>query len=52
MRASVKAMEDTLAGLARAGRAADVDPTIATVDHVFDLVGTKEAIALEDEVGG
>ena len=52
MRAAVKAIEDTLAGLARAGRAADVDPTIATVDHVFDLVGTKEAIALEDEVGG
>jgi phosphoenolpyruvate phosphomutase len=52
MRAAVKAMEETLEGLARAGRAADVDPHIATVDHVFDLVGTKEAIALEDEVGG
>ena len=44
-------MEETLERLAGAGRAADVDRDIAPVDHVFDLVGTKEAIALEDEVG-
>jgi hypothetical protein len=25
-----------------------VDPHIATVEHLFDLVGTKEAIARED----
>lgn len=49
MRAAVGAIEETLAKLAVAGRAADVDSAIVPVDHIFDLVGTKEAIALEDE---
>jgi phosphoenolpyruvate phosphomutase len=49
MRAAVGAIEQTLAKLAVAGRAADVDADIVSVDHIFDLVGTKEAIALEDE---
>jgi phosphoenolpyruvate phosphomutase len=49
MRAAVGAIEQTLAKLAVAGRAADVDADIVPVDHIFDLVGTKEAIALEDE---
>ena len=50
MRASVKAMEETLAALAESGRASTVDDSIASVDHVFELVGTKEAIAREDEI--
>lgn len=50
MRASVKAMEDTLDSLAASGRASTVDGAIASVDHVFELVGTKEAIAREDEI--
>ncbi|HET9457698.1 MAG TPA: isocitrate lyase/phosphoenolpyruvate mutase family protein, partial [Candidatus Limnocylindrales bacterium] len=49
MRAAVGAIEETLAKLAVAGRAADVDADIVPVDHIFELVGTKEAIALEDE---
>lgn len=50
MRASVQAMEDTLTALAEAGQASAVDGQIAAVDHVFDLVGTKEEIAREDEI--
>src|SRR3954469_17170309 len=50
MRAAVKAIEEVLEGLKVAGRAADVDPTIAEVNHIFDLVRTKETIALEDFV--
>jgi phosphoenolpyruvate phosphomutase len=50
MRASVKAMEDTLESLAESGQASTVDGAIASVDHVFELVGTKEAIAREDEI--
>ncbi len=49
MRAAVGAMETTLERLAVAGRAADVDGDIVPVDHIFDLVDTKAAIALEDE---
>ena len=49
MRAAVGAMETTLERLAVAGRAADVDGDIVPVDHIFDLVDTKGAIALEDE---
>jgi phosphoenolpyruvate phosphomutase len=49
MRAAVGAMETTLERLAVAGRAADVDGEIVPVDHIFDLVDTKAAIALEDE---
>jgi phosphoenolpyruvate phosphomutase len=51
MRAAVGAIEATLAKLAVAGRASDVEADIVPVDHIFDLVGTKEAIALEDEAG-
>jgi phosphoenolpyruvate phosphomutase len=49
MRAAVKAVEETLATLSRERRASSVDPDIATVEHLFELVGTKEAIAREDE---
>ena len=50
MRASVHAMEATLNILAESGMAAAVDDGIATVDHVFDLVHTKEAIDREDRL--
>lgn len=48
MRASVQAMEDTLAMLAKDGRAADVDPHIAKVNHIFELVHTRETIEAEE----
>jgi phosphoenolpyruvate phosphomutase len=48
MRAAVQAMEDTLDTLRKERKAAAVDPHIAPVDHIFELVGTKEAIALEE----
>jgi phosphoenolpyruvate phosphomutase len=48
MRAAVKAVEETLGALQRERRASAVDPHIATVDHLFELVGTAEAIARED----
>jgi phosphoenolpyruvate phosphomutase len=51
MRAAVGATEATLAKLAEHGRASDVDGDIVPVDHIFDLVDTKAAIALEDEGG-
>jgi phosphoenolpyruvate phosphomutase len=47
MRAAVKAVEETLTTLARERRASAVDPHIASVEHLFELVGTKQAIALE-----
>lgn len=50
MRAAVEATEQTLATLAREQNAAAVDPTIALVDHVFELVRTEEAIRLEESV--
>ena len=50
MRAAVQAIEDTLETLARDGKAASVDDRIASVSHIFDLVGTKETIALEDQI--
>jgi phosphoenolpyruvate phosphomutase len=50
MRASVRAMEDVLSVLADSGRAADADLQIAPVDHVFELVETRETIEAE-EVG-
>ena len=49
MRAAVRAIEDTLETLRREGKAAAVDPHIAPVNHLFDLVNTKEMIALEEE---
>ncbi|RFU18784.1 phosphoenolpyruvate phosphomutase [Geodermatophilus marinus] len=51
MRAAVRAMEDVLDTLSVQRKAAAVDPHIATVDHIFDLVRTKEAIALEESGG-
>lgn len=48
MRAAVQAMEQTLETLRDERKAAAVDPTIAPVDHIFELVRTKEAIALEE----
>ncbi|MBA2633342.1 MAG: isocitrate lyase/phosphoenolpyruvate mutase family protein [Chloroflexi bacterium] len=50
MRAAVKAMEETLQAMADHRNAAVVDPHIATVDHVFELVGTRETIELEDGI--
>lgn len=50
MRASVKAMEATLETLAETGMPASVDGGIASVDHIFSLVNTKEAIELEDQL--
>jgi len=52
MRASVQAMEQTLQLLRDEGKPAAVDPHIAAVDHIFELVGTREAIEAEDGVGG
>jgi phosphoenolpyruvate phosphomutase len=51
MRAAVKAMEEVLDTLSTERKAAAVDPHIAAVDHIFDLVGTKEANALEESAG-
>jgi phosphoenolpyruvate phosphomutase len=51
MRAAVGAMEATLDTLAAERRASAVDPTIVGVKHVFELVGTAQAIAREDDAG-
>jgi len=48
MRAAVRAIEDTLETLRREGKAAAVDPDIAAVNHLFDLVETSQTIALEE----
>jgi phosphoenolpyruvate phosphomutase len=48
MRAAVTAIERTLETLGRERRASAADPEIAPVDHIFQLVGTKDAIELED----
>ncbi len=50
MRAAVGAIEATLEKLAVAGRASDVDDDIVSVNHIFELVDTEAAIALEDGV--
>lgn len=47
MRAAVEATERTLATMARERNAASVDPDIAPVKHIFELVKTQEAIELE-----
>lgn len=52
MRAAVGAMEETLQTLAEHAKAADVDGQIVSVDHIFGLVHTKEAIELEDRLAG
>lgn len=51
MRASVKAMEDTLRTMKEQRNAASVDPSIAAVNHIFELVKTKEMIELEEKYG-
>lgn len=51
MRAAVAAMEQTLDTLRSERKASAVDPHIATVNHIFDLVRTKEAIELEESGG-
>jgi phosphoenolpyruvate phosphomutase len=48
MRASVQAMESTLSCLRESGKPSSVDPHIARVDHIFDLVHTKETIEAEE----
>lgn len=48
MRAAVRSIEQTLETLRDERMAASVDPQIAPVDHIFDLVKTKEAIELEE----
>jgi len=48
MRASVQAMEDTLELLRTEGKPAAADPHIASVDHIFELVHTKETIEAEE----
>jgi phosphoenolpyruvate phosphomutase len=50
MRAAVSAIEATLETLQRERKAAAVDPGIASVNHLFELVRTKETIALEESV--
>jgi phosphoenolpyruvate phosphomutase len=48
MRASVQAMEQTLSLLRDEGKPAAADPHIAKVDHIFELVHTKETIEAEE----
>lgn len=48
MRASVQAMEDTLRTLRKEGKPAAADPHIAKVDHIFELVNTRETIEAEE----
>ena len=48
MRAAISAMEDALETLAKHRRADAVDPGIAALDHVFELVGTRETIEAEE----
>jgi len=48
MRASVKAMQETLERLRPEGRASVADPHIAKVDEIFELVHTRETIEAEE----
>lgn len=48
MRASVHAMEHTLGLLQSARKPAAADPHIAAIDHIFDLVHTRETIEAEE----
>ena len=48
MRASVLAMEQTLTLLRDERKPAAVDPHIAQVDHIFELVRTRETIEPEE----
>lgn len=51
MRAAVQAMEETLQRLKEEGKPAAADPHIAAVNHIFDLVHTKEAIEADEASG-
>ena len=51
MRASVRAMQETLERLRPEGRASAADPHIAKVDEVFELVHTRETIEAEEADG-
>jgi phosphoenolpyruvate phosphomutase len=48
MRASVKAMQETLDRLRPEGRASAADPHIAEVNEIFELVHTRETIEAEE----
>lgn len=48
MRASVQAMEETLRLLRAEGKPAAADPHIAAVNHIFELVNTKETIEADE----
>jgi phosphoenolpyruvate phosphomutase len=48
MRASVQAMEETLRVLRAEGKPAAADPHIAKVNHIFELVHTKETIEADE----
>lgn len=48
MRASVRAMQETLERLRPEGRASAADPHIAKVDEIFELVHTRETIEAEE----
>jgi phosphoenolpyruvate phosphomutase len=48
MRAAVQATTDVLETLRAEGKAAAVDPEITPVDEIFELVGTQQAIELEE----
>lgn len=50
MRASVKAIEDTLQTLREERNAASVEQQIAPIDHIFRLVKTEAAIDLESKL--
>ncbi|MGH8930952.1 MAG: isocitrate lyase/phosphoenolpyruvate mutase family protein [Egibacteraceae bacterium] len=50
MRAAVRAMEETLRTMREHGNAASVEGSIASVDHIFDLVGTTEVIEAEERI--
>jgi len=49
MRAAISAMEDALETLAKHRRADAVDRGIAALDHVFELVGTRQTIEAEEQ---
>lgn len=48
MRASVQAMEETLELLRAEGKPAAADPHISAVNHIFELVHTRETIEAEE----
>jgi len=50
MRAAVRAMEETLEVLAKTRTLESVEGQIAKLEHVFDLVDTRQAIAAEDGI--